>query len=282
MTQAFLKCGRFRLPMQQGRRPLVMGILNVTPDSFSDGGHYNSLEFALSHAEQMIADGVDIIDIGGESTRPGIAPLSLEQELERVMPVIYALRDCGKPLSIDTYKPAVMREALLAEVDMINDINGFRAEGAIDAVKDSEAGLCVMHMQGEPQTMQREPHYDDVVAEVERFLRSQVDRMMAAGVARERICIDPGFGFGKTLAHNLALLRNTRRLIGALDLPLLAGMSRKSMIGAVTGKPLEKRMAGSIGAALAAAQQGAMIIRVHDVAETVDAINMWQAGREDN
>ncbi|WP_050468116.1 dihydropteroate synthase [Herbaspirillum chlorophenolicum] len=282
MTQAFLKCGRFRLPMQQGRRPLVMGILNVTPDSFSDGGHYNSLEFALSHAEQMIADGVDIIDIGGESTRPGIAPLSLEQELERVMPVIYALRDCGKPLSIDTYKPAVMREALLAEVDMINDINGFRAEGAIDAVKDSEAGLCVMHMQGEPQTMQREPHYDDVVAEVESFLRSQVDRMMAAGVARERICIDPGFGFGKTLEHNLALLKNTRRLIGALDLPLLAGMSRKSMIGAVTGKPLEKRMAGSIGAALAAAQQGAMIIRVHDVAETVDAINMWQAGREDN
>lgn len=267
--------------MQQGRRPLVMGILNVTPDSFSDGGRHNSLEFALSHAEQMIADGVDIIDIGGESTRPGIAPLSLEQELERVMPVIYALRDCGKPLSIDTYKPAVMREALLAEVDMINDINGFRAEGAIEAVRDSEAGLCVMHMQGEPQTMQREPHYDDVVSEVEDFLRRQVASLTAAGVVRERICIDPGFGFGKTLAHNLALLRNTRHMIGALDLPLLAGMSRKSMVGAVTGKPLEQRMAGSIGAALAAAQQGAMIIRVHDVAETVDALNMWQAGRED-
>ncbi|MBB5391770.1 MULTISPECIES: dihydropteroate synthase [unclassified Herbaspirillum] len=282
MTQAFLKCGRFRLPVQQGRRPLVMGILNVTPDSFSDGGRHNSLEFALSHAEQMIADGVDIIDIGGESTRPGIAPLSLQQELERVMPVIYALRDCGKPLSIDTYKPAVMREALLAEVDMINDISGFRAEGAIDAVKDSEAGLCVMHMQGQPQTMQQEPHYGDVVAEVEGFLRRQADKMMAAGVARERICIDPGFGFGKTLAHNLALLKNTRRMIGALDLPLLAGMSRKSMVGAVTGKPLEKRMAGSIGAALAAAQQGAMIIRVHDVAETVDALNMWQAGREEH
>ncbi len=281
MTSAFLKCGRFRLPMRQGRRPLVMGILNVTPDSFSDGGRHNSLEFALSHAEQMIADGVDIIDIGGESTRPGIAPLSLEQELERVMPVIYALRDCGKPLSIDTYKPAVMREALLAEVDMINDINGFRAEGAIEAVRDSEAGLCVMHMQGEPQTMQREPHYDDVVSEVEDFLRRQVASLTAAGVARERICIDPGFGFGKTLAHNLALLKNTRHMIGALDLPLLAGMSRKSMVGAVTGKPLEQRMAGSIGAALAAAQQGAMIIRVHDVAETVDALNMWQAGRED-
>ncbi|MBP0599766.1 dihydropteroate synthase [Herbaspirillum sp. LeCh32-8] len=281
MTPAFLKCGRFRLPVQQGRRPLVMGILNVTPDSFSDGGRHNSLEFALSHAEQMIADGVDIIDIGGESTRPGIAPLSLEQELERVMPIIYALRDCGKPLSIDTYKPAVMREALLAEVDMINDINGFRAEGAIDAVKDSEAALCVMHMQGEPQTMQQEPRYDDVVGEVEQFLRRQVALMSSAGVARERICIDPGFGFGKSVEHNLALLKSTRRLIANLGLPLLAGMSRKSMVGAVTGKPLEKRMAGSIGAALAAAQQGAMIVRVHDVAETVDALKMWQAGRED-
>jgi dihydropteroate synthase len=281
MTPAFLKCGRFRLPVQQGRRPLVMGILNVTPDSFSDGGRHQSLEFALSHAEQMIADGVDIIDIGGESTRPGIEPLSLEQELERVMPVIYALRDCGKPLSIDTYKPAVMREALLAEVDMINDINGFRAEGAIEAVKDGEAGLCVMHMQGEPQTMQQEPYYANVVAEVEDFLRRQVLLMNAAGVARERICIDPGFGFGKTVEHNLALLKNTRRLIAGLGLPLLAGMSRKSMVGAVTGKPLDKRVAGSIGAALAAAQQGAMIIRVHDVAETVDALNMWQAGREE-
>jgi dihydropteroate synthase len=282
MTPAFLKCGRFRLPVQQGRRPLVMGILNLTPDSFSDGGRHNSLEFALAHAEQMIADGVDIIDIGGESTRPGIAPLSLQEELERVMPVIYALRDCGKPLSIDTYKPAVMREALLAEVDMINDINGFRAEGAIDAVKDSEAGLCVMHMQGEPQTMQQEPRYGDVVAEVGDFLRRQVRQLCAAGVARERICIDPGFGFGKTLEHNLALLRNTRRLIADLGLPLLAGMSRKSMVGAITGKPLDKRMAGSIGAALAAAAQGAMIVRVHDVAETVDALAMWQAGREDN
>ncbi|EJM96270.1 dihydropteroate synthase [Herbaspirillum sp. YR522] len=279
MTQAFLKCGRFRLPMAPGRRPLVMGILNVTPDSFSDGGRHAKLEFALSHAEQMIADGVDIIDIGGESTRPGIAPLSLEQELERVMPIIYALRDCGKPLSIDTYKPAVMRQALLAEVDMINDINGFRAEGAIEAVRDSEAGLCVMHMQGQPQTMQQEPYYDDVVDEVGQFLLQRVQQMSAAGIARERICIDPGFGFGKTLAHNLALLQQTRQLIDRLGLPLLAGMSRKSMVGAVTGKPVDKRMAGSVGAALAAAQQGAMIVRVHDVAETVDALAMWQAGR---
>ena len=264
--------------MQPGHKPLVMGILNITPDSFSDGGNFYSLEFALSRAEQMIADGVDIIDIGGESTRPGIAPLSLDEELRRVMPVIYALRDCGKPLSIDTYKPQVMREALLADVDMINDINGFRAPGAIEAVADSDAGLCVMHMQGEPQTMQQQPVYDDVVQEVTAFLQQRVTALEAGGVRRERLCIDPGFGFGKSLEHNLELLRHTRQLIDTLQLPLLAGMSRKSMIGAITGKPLEQRLAGSIGAALAAAAQGAMIIRVHDVAETVDALDVWRAG----
>ena len=255
-----------------------MGILNVTPDSFSDGGSYSALEFALSHAEQMIADGVDIIDIGGESTRPGIPPVPLDEELRRVMPVIYALRDCGKPLSIDTYKPEVMREALIAEVDMINDINGFRAPGAIDAVRDSAAGLCVMHMQGDPQTMQQQPSYGDVVQEVIAFLQERVLALHAAGVQHDRLCIDPGFGFGKSVEHNYDLLRNTRRLIDTLELPLLAGMSRKSMIGAITGKPLDQRLAGSLGAALAAAAQGAMIIRVHDVAETVDALNVWQAG----
>ena len=226
----------------------------------------------------MISEGVDIIDIGGESTRPGMAPLPLEEELKRVMPVIYALRDCGKPLSIDTYKPQVMRQALLADVDMINDINGFRAPGAIEAVKDSTAGLCIMHMQGEPQTMQQEPHYVDVVSEVSTFLRERVDALEAVGIERHRLCIDPGFGFGKTLAHNIALLKHTRTLIQTLDLPLLAGLSRKSMIGAITGKPLDQRLAGSLGGALAAAAQGAMIIRVHDVAETVDALDVWQAG----
>ena len=255
-----------------------MGILNITPDSFSDGGSHYHLEFALSRAEQMISEGVDIIDIGGESTRPGMAPLPLEEELKRVMPVIYALRDCGKPLSIDTYKPQVMRQALLADVDMINDINGFRAPGAIEAVKDSTAGLCIMHMQGEPQTMQQEPHYVDVVSEVSTFLRERVDALEAVGIERHRLCIDPGFGFGKTLAHNIALLKHTRTLIQTLDLPLLAGLSRKSMIGAITGKPLDQRLAGSLGGALAAAAQGAMIIRVHDVAETVDALDVWQAG----
>ncbi len=254
-----------------------MGILNITPDSFSDGGSYSALEFAVSHAEQMIADGVDIIDIGGESTRPGIPPVPLDEELRRVMPVIYALRDCGKPLSIDTYKPEVMREALLAEADMINDINGFRAPGAIDAVKDSAAALCIMHMQGQPQTMQQEPLYINVVDQVCAFLQERVQALEAAGVARERLCIDPGFGFGKSVEHNYALLKNTQHLIQRLGLPLLAGMSRKSMIGAITGKPLEQRLAGSIGAALAAAAQGAMIVRVHDVVETVDALKVWQA-----
>ena len=258
-----------------------MGILNVTPDSFSDGGNFHALEFAISRAEQMIADGVDIIDIGGESTRPGIPPVSLDEELRRVMPLIYALRDCGKPLSIDTYKPEVMREALIADADMINDINGFRAPGAVDAVRDSAAGLCIMHMQGEPQTMQQQPAYGDVVAEVSAFLQERVGALEAVGVERDRLCIDPGFGFGKDVGHNYALLRNTRRLIQELDLPLLAGMSRKTMIGAITGKPLDQRLAGSIGAALAAAAQGAMIIRVHDVAETVDALNVWHAGMAD-
>jgi len=278
MNQAYLQCGRYRLPIRAGAKPLVMGILNVTPDSFSDGGSYSALEFALSHAEQMIADGVDIIDIGGESTRPGIAPVSLQEELERVMPVIYALRDCGKPLSIDTYKPEVMREALIGEVDMINDINGLRAAGAIEAVKDSAAGLCIMHMQGQPQTMQQQPVYEDVVDEVSDFLRQRVKLLEEAGIKRNRMCIDPGFGFGKSIEHNFMLLNQTPRLIRELGLPLLAGMSRKSMIGALTGKPLERRLAGSIGAALAAATQGAMILRVHDVAETVDALNVWHAG----
>ena len=281
MNQQYLQCGRYRFPVRQGRRPLVMGILNVTPDSFSDGGSYSALEFALSHAEQMIADGVDIIDIGGESTRPGIPPVPLDEELRRVMPVIYALRDCGKPLSIDTYKPEVMREALIADIDMINDITGFRAPDAIDAVKDSAAGLCIMHMKGDPQTMQQQPVYDDVVAEVSFFLQERVNALQAAGVGYDRLCIDPGFGFGKSVEHNYSLLKNTSRLIQELGLPLLAGMSRKSMIGAITGKPLEQRLAGSLGAALAAAAQGAMIIRVHDVAETVDALNVWHAGMAD-
>ena len=274
-----LQFGRFNYPWRGERaRARVMGILNVTPDSFSDGGQHQSLEFAISHAEQMILDGVDIIDVGGESSRPGAPPMPLEQELQRVMPVLYALRDQGPAISVDTYKPEVMREAIIAGVDMINDINGFRAPGAIAAVRDSDCGLCIMHMQSDPQHMQLAPSYGDVVAEVTGFLRERIEALIAAGIDPRRLCIDPGFGFGKTVEHNYALLKATGQLIAELGVPLLAGLSRKSMVGAVTGKPVEQRMAGSVGGALAAVAQGALIVRVHDVAETVDALKVWQAG----
>ncbi|NVD74624.1 dihydropteroate synthase [Duganella sp. BJB1802] len=274
-----LQFGRFNFPWRGERaRARVMGILNVTPDSFSDGGQHQSLEFAISHAEQMILDGVDIIDVGGESSRPGAPPLPLEQELQRVMPVLYALRDIGPAISVDTYKPEVMREAIIAGVDMINDINGFRAPGAIAAVRDSDCGLCIMHMQSDPRHMQLAPSYTDVVAEVTAFLRERIEALTEAGIDPRRLCIDPGFGFGKTVEHNYALLKATAQLIAELDVPLLAGLSRKSMVGAVTGKPVEQRMAGSVGGALAAVAQGALIVRVHDVAETVDALKVWQAG----
>lgn len=275
--QEYMQCGRFRLPLGAADRPLVMGILNVTPDSFSDGGRYFSLESALSRAEQMMAEGVDIIDIGAESTRPGSPPVSLEDELKRIMPVLYALRDCGKPLSVDTCKTEVMREALHAGADMINDINAFRAPGALSAVKDGDCGLCIMHMQRDPQSMQHDPHYEDVVGEVTIFLREQVARTEAEGITRKRLCIDPGFGFGKTLAHNLALLGQLGAIQKELGLPVLAGLSRKSMLGAITGRPVETRLAASLAGALAAVAQGARILRVHDVAETVDAVKVWHA-----
>jgi dihydropteroate synthase len=276
----YLQCGRFGYDL--ARRPLVMGILNVTPDSFSDGGRYQALEFAVERAEQMIKDGVDIIDIGGESTRPGSPSVPVEEELRRVMPAIYALRELGYPLSIDTCKPEVMREAVIAGADMINDINGFLAPGAIEAVRDSDCGLCVMHMQGTPQDMQASPAYEDVVADVIAFLRERVEALLAAGVVRERITIDPGFGFGKSVEHNYALLRSISRMESELGLPVLAGLSRKSMIGAVTGRSVEQRLAGSLGGALAAVAQGARIVRVHDVAETVDALKVWQAATTNN
>ncbi|HTN66698.1 MAG TPA: dihydropteroate synthase [Burkholderiaceae bacterium] len=279
MAQDF-QCGRYRLPLDKKKLPLVMGILNVTPDSFSDGGRFNSLESAIERAEQMIADGVDMIDIGGESSRPGAEPLPLAEELRRVLPVVYALRDCGKPLSVDTYKPDVMREAVAAGVDMINDINGFRAPGAAEAVRDSDCGLCVMHMQRDPQTMQAEPHYQDVVREVTEFLQQRVAQLEAAGIAHNRLCIDPGFGFGKTLMHNLALLKNIGQIQHDLNLPLLAGLSRKSMLAGIIGKPVGDRLAGSLALALAAAANGAHILRVHDVAETVDALKVWHAASQ--
>lgn len=277
-----LQCGQYSFALEgpASTHPVVMGILNVTPDSFSDGGRYQGLEFALSHAEEMIRDGATMIDIGGESTRPGSPSVPVAEELARVIPTLYALRTLDCALSVDTCKPEVMREALIAGADMINDINGFRAPGAVEAVRDSDCGLCVMHMQATPQTMQREPVYADVVREVIDFLNERVDFLVRAGIERERICIDPGFGFGKTVEHNYALLRHLARIRDEVGLPLLAGLSRKSMIGAVTGRPVEQRVAGSIAGALAAVAHGARIVRVHDVAETVDALKVWHAAHE--
>ncbi|MEK6349415.1 MAG: dihydropteroate synthase [Burkholderia sp.] len=263
-----------------------MGILNVTPDSFSDGGRYVARDAALRQAEQMLADGVDLIDIGGESTRPGAPPVPLDEELARVVPIVEALHGMNVPLSIDTYKPDVMRATLAAGADLINDIWGFRQAGAIDAVKDSGCGLCVMHMLGEPQTMQiGEPDYLDVVSEVRHFLAERAAAFVAAGIAPSRISVDPGFGFGKaTIEHNYALLARLPDTAPARPdgqrYPVLAGMSRKSMLGALIGKPPAERVAASVAAAVCAAERGAAIIRVHDVAATVDALKIWGAVRE--
>nr|WP_314623864.1 dihydropteroate synthase [uncultured Noviherbaspirillum sp.] len=276
--QRILQCGRYDLPLaEDGLHPLVMGILNVTPDSFSDGGRFSLLESALAHAEQMIHDGVDIIDIGAESTRPGVKPLPLEMELERLLPVLYALRDCGKPLSVDTRNPLVMREALLAGADMINDVNGFRTAEAVAAVARTHCGLCIMHMQNSPENMQVDPHYDDVVGEVTAFLQQATTALTAAGVERARICADPGFGFGKNLAHNVQLMKDLRLIKENLRLPMLIGVSRKSMIGQMTGRTVAERLAGSLAAALVAADRGADLLRVHDVAATVDALKVRRA-----
>ncbi|MFB9122431.1 dihydropteroate synthase [Paraburkholderia dipogonis] len=276
-----LQCGRFKLTFE---RPLVMGILNVTPDSFSDGGKYAMRGDALRQAERMMLDGADIIDIGGESTRPGAPPVPLDEELERVIPLVEQLRGANVPLSIDTYKPEVMRHTLAAGADLINDIWGFRMPGAIGAVRDSACGLCVMHMLGEPQTMQLgEPVYDDVVSEVRDFLEERIAALEQAGIARARISVDPGFGFGKTVVeHNYTLLAHLPDTAPRAErpYPILAGMSRKSMVGAVVGRPAPERVAGSIAAAVCAAERGAAILRVHDVAQTVDALKVWAAMRD--
>ena len=275
-----MQCGRFTFTFE---RPLVMGILNVTPDSFSDGGLYAEPSKARRQAELMLAEGADIIDIGGESTRPGAPPVPLEDELDRVIPLVKELSDADIPVSVDTYKPEVMRHALAAGADLINDIWGFRMPGAIEAVKDSQCGLCVMHMLGEPQTMQAgEPAYADVVAEIRAFLDERVNTLMGAGVAKNRICVDPGFGFGKTVEHNYALLAHlpeTAPIVGT-PLPILAGMSRKSMLGAVVQRPPQQRVVASVAAAVCAAERGAAIIRVHDVEQTVQGLQVWAAMRD--
>lgn len=276
--EKYLQCGRFTFPLTGKKsRPLVMGILNATPDSFSDGSENSDLHFLLDRAEAMINAGVDIIDIGGESTRPGAQSVDLEIELERVLPVIFALRDCGVPISIDTNKPAVMREALLAGVDMINDVHGFRAEGALDAVAKGDCALCIMHMQNTPQTMQIQPEYDDVVIEVSDFFTERIRKMEHFSISKNRMVLDVGFGFGKSLPHNLLLLHHQKLFSERFSLPVLAGLSRKSMLGTLTGKPVELRLAASIGAALTAVASGAHIVRVHDVADTIDALKIWDA-----
>jgi dihydropteroate synthase len=266
-------CGNFRFDLAQ---PLVMGIVNVTPDSFSDGGLHLQRDSALTRAHQLIAEGADILDIGGESTRPGAQPVSFQEELDRVLPVIEGLRGVPVPISIDTCKPEVMRAAIASGAQMVNDINALQDDAAIKAVAADNVAVCLMHKQGNPQTMQQQPHYQDVVAEICEFLRERTAVAQAAGIQLNRIVIDPGFGFGKTLAHNLTLLRELKRLT-ELGVPILAGLSRKSMLGALTGRDAGLRLPASIAAALIAVQRGANILRVHDVGATVDALKVLNA-----
>lgn len=272
----FLHCGNFQFDLS---RPLVMGIVNVTPDSFSDGGQHFQHDAALAHAQRLIAEGAGIIDIGGESTRPGAQPVGVQEELDRVLPIIEGLRGAPVPISIDTCKPQVMQAAIAAGVQMVNDINALQDAAAMNAVAAGNVAVCLMHKQGNPQTMQTQPQYQNAVAEVGEFLRERIAAAEAAGIGRERIVIDPGFGFGKTLAHNLDLLRHLGKL-RELGVPVLAGLSRKSMLGALTGREAGDRVAASVAAALIAVQHGASIVRVHDVRETVDALKIWNAINE--
>ncbi|HKC53935.1 MAG TPA: dihydropteroate synthase [Burkholderiales bacterium] len=274
VTARSLRCGRFRLALD---RPLVAGVVNVTPDSFSDGGHFLEAGAAVDLARRLVEEGADIVDVGAESSRPGAdVAVPPEEELRRLLPVLKGLRDLPVPVSVDTVKPEVMRRAIAEGASMVNDINALRSPGALEALAASDAGVCLMHMQGEPRTMQREPRYGDVVEEVRAFLAERVAAAEARGIARERIVIDPGFGFGKTVAHNFELLRNLHRF-AEMGLPVMAGWSRKSTLGAVTGRGVGERLAGSIAAALLAVQHGATIVRVHDVAATRDAFAVLAA-----
>lgn len=271
-----LHCGRFRLALD---RPIIMGILNVTPDSFSDGGRYNRLDAALARAEQMVAQGAGIIDVGGESTRPDSPPVEPQAEMDRVLPVLERLQGLGVPLSLDTRRTAVMRAGLRVGVDLVNDVAALEDDGAIAAVAASVAAVCLMHKQGEPQTMQHAPRYASVVDEVEAYLAGRIDAAVAGGIARERILIDPGFGFGKSTDHNYALLAHLGRL--ARLAPVLSALSRKTMLGAVTGLAVPaERMVASVAGALLSVERGAVMVRVHDVKETREALAVWQATRD--
>jgi dihydropteroate synthase len=280
------RCGRFVFELWQRRAsrqpPLVMGILNATPDSFSDGGRFYAKDDALRQAEAMIAAGVDLIDIGGESTKPGAIPVSLQEELDRVLPIIESLKDCGVALSIDTYKAETMRQALLAGVDCVNDIWALRQADAERVVLDSalarNCGIVLMHMQCDPITMQLNPNYVNVVGEVNAFLIERTQTLIKQGIAADRIAIDPGFGFGKSLEHNLRMLQEFTKFTQNGH-PVLAGISRKSMLGKITGREVGDRLVPSVAAAVLAAERGASIVRVHDVPETIDALRLWAAAQ---
>ena len=273
-----LRCGSFTLDLS---RTLIMGVVNVTPDSFSDGGVYVGAKQAVAHARRLVEEGADILDIGGESTRPGAAPVALDEERKRVLPVLEALAGCGVPLSVDTRKPEFMLEAIAAGAAMINDVTALAAPAALAAVAKSLAAVCLMHMQGDPGTMQESPSYRDVVSEVRDYLAQRVGAAERAGIARDRIVVDPGFGFGKTVEHNLALLRSLAEF-RSLGVALLAGLSRKAMLGKLTGREPQERVHASIAAALLAVQNGAQIVRVHDVAATRDALAVWNAVKGQN
>ena len=268
-----LACGRFRLPLN---RPLIMGIVNLTPDSFSGDGLGRDTAAAIAHARAQWEAGADVLDLGAESTRPGSEPTSLQEELDRLLPVLEVLNDWDAPVSIDTYKPEVMRAALAAGADMINDINALRAPGALEAVAASDCGICLMHMQGEPRNMQQNPVYADVVGEVNAFLAERIHACRQAGVADDRLVLDPGFGFGKNLAHNLELFARLPELF-LENLPLLVGVCRKRMLGEITGRAVNERQAATLATTVIAAEKGARIIRVHDVAMTKDVLAVWRA-----
>ena len=268
-----LQCGAFKLSLEH---PLVMGVVNATPDSFSDGGLHASTEQAVAHARRLAGEGADILDIGGESTRPGAQAVGLDEERQRVLPVLEALADSGLPLSIDTRKPELMIEAIAAGAAMVNDVTALRTPAALAAVARAQVAVCLMHMQGEPGTMQENPTYRDVVREVRDFLGERIAAAERAGVARNRIVVDPGFGFGKTVEHNLALLRALGEF-RSLGVALMAGLSRKAMLGKLAGREPRERVAASVAAALLAVQNGAQIVRVHDVAATRDALAVWNA-----
>ena len=268
-----LHAGSFRLSLD---RPLIMGIVNTTPDSFSDGGKFTTAPLAIEHALGLARLGADILDVGGESTRPGALPVPADEEMRRVLPVIEALAKVGLVVSVDTKKPEVMRAALEAGAVMVNDVMALRMPGALEVVAATNAAVCLMHMQGEPQTMQQAPHYGDVVNEVVRFLGDRAEACIAAGIEQDRIVVDPGFGFGKSLAHNLALLKNIGALT-ALDMPVMVGMSRKSMLGALTARGVDEREFAGVAAHLMAVEQGARLVRVHDVAAMHDVLAVWNA-----